>query len=261
MFLSIIAILVLLAGPIYLLWRVVPSLLVNVSIALCRSLVQVVLVGVYVGWLYTVDSVWLDLAWLFLLAVAASFLGARREGLSLSAALMPMVSSLFGVSLLVTLYVLLLIIRPEDALTAHWFVPVAGLIIGGAQDVAISTLSSYHKLLSSQFQRYEYLLGNGATHFEAVQPLLRRAVESALQPLCRSLAMLGVVALPAAMLGMLLGGMKPMEAALLLVVLLIGMVSATLLSTALTLFLADRRAFDVYGRLRHTKTPAESNGK
>lgn len=249
-YLSAFAALLLAAMSAYILWRVRPSLLTRTATALGRALLLVAFTGLYVGWLYAYDSVWLCLLWLVLMAAVAAVVGAHRVGLRLRLALWPLGCALSASTLVLSLYVLLLVLRPEGAMGARWLVPVAGLLLGSAQEVASVALGEYFKGLAEESQRYEYMLGNGATHREAVMPFVRRAMERAFAPVLRRLGVMGLAALPAAMLGMLMGGMAPMEAAFTLCALLVGGLATAAVASVLALYLADRRGFDPYGRLK-----------
>lgn len=250
-YLSLIALAGLAAIPAYLLWRISKALLAKVATSVACSAVQLAVVGLYVGWLYSSGSFFPKVAWLLLVAVVATAHGARCEGMRMRATLLPLLGSLFVCTLAMSLFLLFAVLRPVDALAARWFVPVAGLLMVASQKVASATLGAFFKGLDAGRQHYEFLLGNGATHFEAVLPYARKAMEEAFAPLLRKVSLSGLVVLPASLMGMLMGGMQPMEAAITLIAITVGGVSTAVLSTMLALYVADRQAFDIYGRLKN----------
>lgn len=240
---TIIATIVLLAAPTYLLWWVSRSLLNRTALALARAMVQMAIVGTYLFLLYAYDVLWVKLLWLVLVAVIGAAYSAGRAHLPKRTLLTPLVVSLTVTTLVITLYLLLLLLQPLHPLTSRWVVPVAGLLLAASQDITATAMAEYHKAIHAERQRYEYLLGNGASHVEAVMPFVRRAVERALSPSLRSMSTMGLATLPAFFLGLMMNGKQPLPAAILVIILTIGSISAAVLSTALALYLVDRRSF------------------
>lgn len=250
-YLSLLALLALLAPAAYLLWRLGGSLLRRTLVAACKMVACVALTGLYMKWLYAADSLALSLLWLLAVCVVDAFLIGRATGLRPRALLAPTACALFATVCVASAYVLWLVVRPaEGALCARWLVPVSAVVLLCSQGVAAVAVAEYRRGLMADRARYEYLLGNGASHAEAVLPFLRRAVGKGLSPLLGLLGMTGVGVLPAGLVAMMLGGMPPLDAALLLMAVVLGGLSAAVMSACLALYLFDRRAFDVYGRLK-----------
>ena len=140
--------------------------------------------------------------------------------------------------------------RPFDA---RYFVPIMGILMGNMLSVNVIALNSYYDELQREQSLYYYLLGNGATHFEAVTPFARHAVEKSFAPCIANMAVLGIVSLPGTMIGQILGGSAPGIAIKYQMMITVITFSASMLSLMLTLRLADRRSFDVYGRVRDVR--------
>lgn len=241
--LTIIAIILLLAAPAYLLWWVSRKLLNRTALALARALVQMAIVGAYVTLLYAYDTLWAKLLWLLLVVGLATAYSANRAHLPKRSLLTPLAVSLFASTLVITPYLLLLLLHPYQPMTSRWAVPVAGLLLAASQGVTATAMAEYHKAIHTERQRYEYLLGNGATHLEAVLPFVRRAVERALSPTLRAMSTMGLATLPAFFLGLIMNGMSPFAATIAVIILTIGSLAAAILSTALALYMVDRRSF------------------
>ena len=112
---------------------------------------------------------------------------------------------------------------------------------------------AYYDSLQREQHLYYYLLGNGATHLEAVMPFARQAVEKSFAPCIANMAVLGIVSLPGTMIGQILGGSTPGIAIKYQMMITVITFSASMLSLMLTLRLADRRSFDAHGRLRNVR--------
>lgn len=83
-------------------------------------------------------------------------------------------------------------------------------------------------------------LALGASGFQALQPRLRRATVTALVPAIDQTKNVGLVTLPGAFVGMLLGGASPLEAAQVQLTGLFALLGAEALAAALTTLLISR---------------------
>ena len=132
---------------------------------------------------------------------------------------------------------LLVLAMPVHATDARWFVPVTGLLMGHSSAMLIRGLNTYVSALKADMQQYEFLRGNGATHLVALKPFARRALLAVISPTIANLQTLGLVAIPLLLCGMLLGGMTPINAFVLMLFMTVGCVAASVLVLGLTLWL------------------------
>lgn len=247
---GLLAALALLAVPAYFFWRVSQRMLVRTAIAVGRAMLQLAVVGVYMHWLFRWNSVALDLVWLLLMALIGAFAACSRAQLPRRAMVLPIVAGQSLAVIAVGAYLLLLVFKPGQPAVARWIVPVAGLLLSGGQAVCASGLKAYYGSLRNEGGLYDFLLGNGATHLEAVMPFVRRAVEEAFSPLLANMAVVGLVTLPELTLGQMLGGVSPAVAVAFTAVIVAASLSVSVLSLAVSLYVADCRMFDANGRLR-----------
>lgn len=98
------------------------------------------------------------------------------------------------------------------------------------------------------------MLGNGATHHEALGYLTRRAVQ---QAVTRGIsAMVGGTSVGAGavmMWAMIMGGMTVVDAVVLFVLLLFGVFCSSIVATVVAVKVARRYSLDAYGRMKNTK--------
>ena len=134
-------------------------------------------------------------------------------------------------------------------MTVRWFVPVTGVLMAHVLLTNIHGVRTYFDSLRQDSQPYFTLLGNGATRLQALAPYITRALRSIMVPAMANLSVMGLFVLPMLLSGLLLGGMPPVVAVSLFVVLAIACLAASLLSLVLILWLADRRAFNRQGQL------------
>ena len=89
----------------------------------------------------------------------------------------------------------------------------------------------------AQWGEVEGWLALGATHRQAIRDLGRRAVARSLVPALDQTRTAGLVSLPGAFVGLLLGGATPLQAAQVQLLVLVGLLAAQSVSAALTVTL------------------------
>mgnify|MGYP003191516038 CR=1 FL=1 len=242
--------LLLMALPVYFFHRLGARLIQSTAIATVRMVVQLFLIGLYLRYLFEWNSPLVNFAWVLIMVLVATFTAAR---LRLRTIALPLFSGLLTTAVVVGLYFLVLVLRLDHPFDARYFVPIMGILMGNMLSVNVIALNTYYDGLQREHHLYYYLLGNGATHLEAITPFARQAVEKSFAPCIANMAVLGIVSLPGTMIGQILGGSAPGIAIKYQMMITAITFSASMLSLMLTLRLADSRSFDVYGRLRNVR--------
>ncbi|MFW5549283.1 MAG: ABC transporter permease, partial [Prevotella sp.] len=111
-------------------------------------------------------------------------------------------------------------------------------------------LSAYYAGLYAHHQLYDYMIGNGATHNEATSHFQRRALERALTPLIKRMAMLMVPLECTAAWLLIMMNVSPVQAVLFEVLLLITMMAASASSLFIAIWLGRHYSFDKYEQLK-----------
>jgi endonuclease G len=230
------------AGALYLLDR---KVLQTFGVAVVRMTVQLLVLCLIVWALIKVDSPWLLIAWLLVMSAYSGWIVAKRVKTPM---ILAVSAGLFVSVFLVGLWLLALVF-PVHVFDPRWFVPVMALLMGHSTVQVIRGLNTYISALRTDEQQYEFLRGNGLSHYKALQPYLRRSLLAIISPTIANLSALGLTAMPLLLCGIFLGGMSPINAFALMIHLTLGCVAASVLSLAITLFLADRSLFDKFGKL------------
>ena len=245
------------AGALYMLER---QMLPKFAVAVGRMVVQLLVLCLMVWALIRIDSPWLLIVWLVAMAVYAGWLVQRRcrnqggrssdsvQNLR-SVPLIPVSVGLFLGTAFTGLWILVLVL-PVRVFDARWFVPVTALLMGHSMAMMIRGLNTYVTALKTDEQQYEFLRGNGQSHFKALQPFLRRSLLAVISPTVANISMLCLTSMPLLLGGILLGGMSPLNAFVLMLHMTVGCITASVLSLAITLFLADLSLFDKFGKLQ-----------
>ena len=167
--------LLLTAVPLYVFYRLKTPLLSQAAIALVRMTVQMALIGVYLHYLFTWNNAWINILWVVVMVIVASFTALKRTRLRWQTALLPLAAGFFCSAVVVGLYLLFIVLRLSNPFDSRYFIPIMGILLGNMLSVAVVTLTSYYDSLCRETPLYYYLLGNGATHMEAITPFLKKA--------------------------------------------------------------------------------------
>lgn len=212
-----------------------------------RMAVQLVVLCLVVWGLFKAGNAWVSNLWLMAVAVGASWLVQKRCG-GQGRNLMPVVACGLYVSVFVV-GLWLLFVLPVRVFDVRWFVPVMALLMGHSTSMLIRGLSTYLSALKADEQQYEFLRGNGHTHFKALCPFLSRMLAAVISPSMANLRALALTSMPLLLVGLLLGGLSPINAFVIMLMMAVACVSVSVLSMAVIVLLADRILFDQYGKL------------
>lgn len=228
----------------------------SLIVAAVRMVVQLFLIGLYLKYLFEWNSPLVNMLWVLIMVLVASFTAAHRTRLRRRFVVPPLVAGLLASAFVVGLYFLVLVLRLPHPFDARYFIPIMGILMGNMLGVNVIGLNTFYDGLQREQQMYYYLLGNGASHAEAVLPFVRQAIGVSFAPCIANMAVMGIVSLPGTMIGQILGGSAPGIAIKYQMMIIVITVTSSILSLVATLWLADRRSFDVYGRMKNVRRKA-----
>lgn len=206
----------------------------DVTVATARAVVQVLAVGLVLGAVLRTPA--LAPLYLALALGVASWTSARRLG---SLSTWPLTALAIGTGAAAACAVVL----ATGALPLHALqvVPFTAQLVGGA--MSATTLAG-RRLLDDVTDRWDLVegwLALGATPARAVADLGRTAAARALAPALDQTRNVGLVTLPGAFVGLLLGGATPLQAARVQLLVLVGLVAAETVAVVLTTRLLGAR--------------------
>ncbi len=242
--------LLLLLIPAFFIWRYRTGLLRSICIGTVRMVVQMFFIGVYLRYLFQWDNPLVNTLWVLILVIIATETALSRTGVRRGVLMLPFIVSFIVSSLLVGFYFLGIVLQLDNVFSARYFIPIFGILLGNMLTVNIFAVSTFYTMLQREQNLYYYLLGNGATRGEALQPFYRQAIVKSFSPAIANMAVMGLVALPGTMIGQILGGSSPHVAIKYQIMIVVITMSASMLSLILSIWLSSRRAFDGFGRLK-----------
>ena len=224
------------AGALYFLER---KKLVKFLVTIVRMVVQLLVLCLLVWVLVKVNNPWVSMLWLVAMANGMSWLVQKRIDVQ-GRTLMPAIAlGLFLGVFLVGMWLLVLVL-PIRAFEARWFVPVMALLMSHSVTMLIRGLSTYLSALKADKEQYEFLRGNGLSHLKALLPFFRRALLAVIQPTMANLSVLALTSMPLLLVGLLLGGLTPINAFVLMLFMIRGCVSASVLVLGISILLIDK---------------------
>jgi putative ABC transport system permease protein len=206
-------------------------------IAFVRLFLQLLLVGLYLEYLFELDSLFLNTAWLIVMIAVGSYSIITKSGLNnrylffsnsiaLSCALLPLL-----------LVLSLQIIQPTPWYSSRYMIPLAGMLLGNSLSANIVALQHLFNAFKQQQDEYEGALALGASPYQAAYPFLQQSLKMAQAPILATIATTGIVSLPGMMTGQILGGVTPMIAIKYQLLIFIAMLIMLSISLTLTLLL------------------------
>ena len=237
------------------------GLLKSLLISLARMTIQLAFVGLYLKFIFDLNSMLVNITWLIIMAAVASFTVLSHAGLKWRRFFPTTFAAVtFATSLVVGLFVVG-IIQPAPFYDAQYIIPIFGMVLGNCMRSNVLSLERFFSEIrknENEFVTYQLL---GANLSESTRPYLRSALRAAVTPHISTMTTLGIVSLPGMMTGQILGGSFPSVAIKYQIAIMICIFSAMLIGSTLNLILNLKFAFDNYGMLRHEIFKENSNGK
>jgi putative ABC transport system permease protein len=134
-------------------------------------------------------------------------------------------------------------------------VPLAGMVIGNSLTSTVSAARRTVAELSEHRMEVEARLALGQPWQEASKPYVRSAIRTALTTQIESTKVVGLIALPGAMTGLILAGVEPVDAVLVQIVVMYLILGATATTTAVVGVGVTRRLFTPDHRLVRLARP------
>jgi len=218
--------------------------------ALVRMTIQLLLVGLYLEYIFKWDNPYINLLWVIIMTIVASYTVVKRTGLRLKLFFWPSLLATFLSIVLIDYYFLGFIIGLKNILTARYFIPITGMLLGNSLKNVIIALDAYYKRIDEENITYKWQLGDGATQSEALLPFISFALKRAFNPLIATTAIMGLISLPGMMTGQILGGSDPMIAVKYQIMILVVIFASTSLNVWLTIVFTNKISFDKWGNLK-----------
>lgn len=238
---------ILLLVPLLGIWYLKLGLAKKLLISTLRMVVQLVLVGFFLEFVFRFNNWLLNSIWFLTMITVAVFSVIKNSGLKLRHFVRPVLLSFVLANFFVVLYFNFFIAKLSFILDAKYMIAIGGMVLGNSLRANIVGLGDFYKSIRKDEQLYFYKLSLGATRFEALRDFAKRSFVSAMNPTIASMATMGIVSLPGMMTGQILGGSVPLVAIKYQIAIMIAILASTVLSISLSIFFTAGKSFDKYG--------------
>lgn len=219
-------------------------------ISVARMVVQLILIGFYLEYLFQLNSIVINSGWVLVMILIGSSSILSKAKLPKRSLFIPVCMGLsFGLFPLLAI-LCLSIIQPIPLYSAQFVIPIAGMLLGNSLSSNIVALQHFFTALEQRRNEYDVSISLGAHPYYASTNFIRSAMQKALAPILASMATTGLVTLPGMMTGQILGGANPMLAIKYQLMIMIAIFVMMSVSITITLQLSLRQTFTPEGRIK-----------
>jgi len=227
----------------------------SLLLAAVRTVIQLVLIGLVLDWVFDLNRWYAVLLLVFGMTVVAGGAAVHRTERRYPGIYFDAILSVWISSWLMAAFALLVLLRRVDPwYQAQYSIPLVGMILGNTLTGVSLGLNRLGEELSSHRDQVELMLTLGATRWEAARRAVQQAVRTGMIPIINSMMIVGIVSLPGMMTGQLLAGVEPTQAVMYQIVIMFLIASGIALGTLGAVLLSYRRLFNdrhqfCYGKL------------
>ena len=240
--------LVIVAGGVSVLFRL--GLERRLLVASIRTVVQLVLLGYVLEWIFAIDHAAPLCAALGAMTALAGRAAVKRSDRTFRGVTARAIGTLTLTGLLTSFTVTELIIGVDPWHDAQYVLPILGMILGNSLTGISLCLDCLLNDLDEQRALVEADLALGATRWEAAREPIAAAVRRGMIPIINSMTVVGLVSLPGMMTGQILAGADPMQAVAYQIVVMFMLAASTALGAIGVALLVYRALFNERHQLR-----------
>ncbi len=209
-----------------------------------RMVLQLAFVGIYMQYIFSINSILINLAWVTLMLIAATFSIIRRSEIKEKKFIIPVISGLLSDIFINILIYSFIIMNYTEFFNARYLIPITGMVIGNCISNSIIGIRTFYNSLLKDELKYRYSLISGANHKEALMPFMSEALKISFAPTIASNATIGLIWLPGMMTGQILGGSDPLTAIKYQIMIVLSIFVGGVLTVFISLYLSSKYAFD-----------------
>lgn len=245
-----VAALVVLLIPFYVMFKFRLKIMEVVLASMVRMAITMAVVCGVMYAAMAAGKLWISILLMLAMPLIGAVYAVRRSQLKMRKFLLPMASGMVVATMLFTFYELFLVLDIDSPLSVRLMLPISGILAGAMITSNAKALHAYYIGLLNHHQLYDYLVGNGASHRQAVNYFVRRALEANMVPQARYMAYTVVSVSPALVWALLMSGVDVWSAAAFCVSLAIAALAASVVSLIVALVVARKYCFDDYMTLK-----------
>jgi putative ABC transport system permease protein len=219
----------------------------DLAIGAARTYVQLLLLGLVLGWAFQADRWYWVVGILGIMTVAAARIILKRAPDAPSGLFLAAVTSMAVTGITVTFAVTGLVIGADPWYSPRYVIPIAGMVLGNSMTGIALSLERVFSDLDARADEVLAMTALGATPWEAAHPSIRTALRAGLIPAINSMAAAGIVFIPGMMTGQILAGADPLEATKYQIVVMLMVAAAEVIGAVIAVLMSYKRRFSPDG--------------
>lgn len=224
----------------------------SLLIASVRTILQLLLIGVVLHWVFQVKSPAIVLTMLSIMTGIAGYTAFARPANAYAGMLLDTMIAVWASSWFVLAFAMVAVLQGVRSWhDPQYAIPLLGMILGNTLNGITLGLTGVLDGFRSGRGQVEMLLTLGATRWEAARETIQKSLTTAMTPIINSMMVVGIVSLPGMMTGQLLSGVEPIQAVKYQIVIMFLIASATALGSVGVVLLAYRRLFNREHQFRY----------
>ncbi|WP_026828366.1 ABC transporter permease [Exiguobacterium artemiae] len=232
--------LIFIAIPLILAFTLKLGLEKDILIATVRSIIQLLIIGYILTFVFESDSP-IYILLMILLMIGAATLNVIRKGDGIPEIQWIVLATLISVEVLTMGLMLGLNIIPFEA---QQVIPISGMVIGNCMILSLLFLNKFKDEVERSDEVIELILSLGGDTKTAIDTSLKGAIRTSMIPTIEAQKTMGLVQLPGMMSGLIIGGADPMEAVLYQLLILFLLLTTAAASAVLVGYMSYRKLFN-----------------
>lgn len=218
----------------------------DIVIAVLRTVIQLILVGYLLKFIFQVSNIFLSLSMMMIILYNASVQANKRNPNKTKKLYHPFLALLLSTGLTLSILVLSGAIK----FVPSQLIPISGMLASNAMTAIGLSYRTMHRLFTDNRQQVLEKLSLGATIKLASQSIIRESIRTGVQPTIDSAKTVGIVSLPGMMSGLIFAGVDPVHAIRYQIMVMFMLLSATSLASFIAVYFAYRTYFTERAQLQ-----------
>jgi putative ABC transport system permease protein len=214
-------------------------------ISVARAIIQLIIVGFVLKFVFNLNSVWVTLAMILVIIFNAALNGRKRSQGIENGFQISLTALLVSSAITIGLLLLTRVIKPEP----YQLIPIAGMIVSNSMNATGLVFRSLHQMFTDQREQVFEKLALGADAKLASGNIIQESIRFGMQPTIDSVKTYGLVSLPGMMTGLIMAGVDPIYAIKYQIMVVFMLVSATSIASIIVSFMAYKKYFNSHLQL------------
>lgn len=217
----------------------------DIITAMVRMVIQLIIVGFVLTYIFQVNSVWVTGIVMIVMLVNAAWNAGKRAQAIPNAFRISLVSILGGV----LVAILVLVLSGSLQFVPTQMIPITGMLVGNAMNVLGLCYRNLNNLFKAEEQAVLEKLALGATTKQASRSIMQEAIRGSLQPTVDSAKTVGLVTLPGMMTGLMFAGIVPTQAIMYQIMVYFMIMATAAISSVIAVYLSYQTYYNKRGQL------------